>query len=354
MTGNEEYESNTLEILKAFLCHSKPIFKDKRKLEGYGLKMDDFIHKFKNENNGSYSSATKRMFAPRKNELLSNRYITRIRSKGKQTKHYAITPIGIAYLFQKLRPPSNIVTELFNQIIKHLKFYHETTKPKLGYAKLLEDHYKIFQIHDNTKPSKKKEINSLGVIFNIMKYVKITLYRYNEIGVKLSYPLNFDTELHYGEYLFTHKKIGSRTQKMYGQTVKVAVINSKTITDQFLEIHLPSQKIEMNKLTTDQQYIHTTEKEIYQKIATFIIKAFFYQSITNKIISYERAQNNKLSRGKTMKFKTEFKSIPEEYLWIVNDFHNELDNILMLNTIELAKTRRVYLIFRTVNFFDIA
>ena len=42
MIGNEEYERNTLEILKAFLMHGESQRKDKRKLDGYGLKIDDF------------------------------------------------------------------------------------------------------------------------------------------------------------------------------------------------------------------------------------------------------------------------------------------------------------------------
>jgi len=341
MIGIEEYESNTLEVLKAFLWHGQNISKDIRKLDGYGLKQDDFLHKFKNENNESYSSATKRMFGPRKNELLSNHYITRIRSKGNQTKYYAITPIGIAYLFQKYRPPTDLVTECFNQIIKHLIFYHEITKPNIGYAKLLESHNKIFQLHDNTKRNKNKEIKSLQVIFDIMKYVKIGYGRFNELGVSLSYTLDFDTEIHYGEYRFAHKTIATRTEEMDGKTVKVSVINSKNITDEFLEIHLPSQKMKMD-ISQFQQFVPTTEKEIYQKIATFIIRAFFYKSITNKTNSYEQTTENKASRGKTMQFKKEFKTIPKEYLWIVDDFHQELVNILMLNMNKLQKTRKVY------------
>jgi len=120
------------------------------------------------------------------------------------------------------------------------------------------------------------------------------------------------------------------------------VINSKNITDEFHEIHLPSQKMESNKIIHSQKYNETTEKEIYQKIATFIIRAFFYKSITNKINSYERAQNKKPLGGKTMQFKTEFKTMPKEYLWITNDFQQELDSILILNMIELQKTKRVY------------
>ena len=282
------------------------------------------------------------MFAPRKNELLSNRYITRIRSKGKQSKYYAITPIGIAYLFQKYEPPSDLVTEYFNQIIKHLIFYHEITKPKPGYANLLESPMKIFQIYSNNKPNENKSIKTLQAIFKIMKYVKISHNGSNETGVTLSYPLGLYTDLHYGVYIFIHKITSETTKIIRGKKIITKGFKEvKNVTDWFVEIHLPFQKID-KKIIPFQEYVHTTEKEIYQKIATFIIKAFFYKSITNKIYFYEFEQINKPSRGKTIQFKTEFKNMPKEYLWIVNDFHHELSDILMLNTIELDKIRKVY------------
>ena len=319
MIGNEEYVNNTLEILKAFLMHGEPQGKDKRKIDGYGLKMDDFLHKFKNKNNESYSSATKRMFAPRKNELLSNRYITPIRSKGKQTKYYSITPIGIAYLCQNFIRPTNLITEYFNQIIKYLIFYHETTKPKPGYAKLLENHHRMFQIHDNTKLSKKKEIFLLWSLFIIMKYVKYDQYAENERSITLSYPLDY-TEINYGTYLFTH-----------GEKNK----------DLFLELHIPSQKTS-DKLEPFEGYSDTTEKEIYQKIATFIIKAFFYRSLTNKIFSHLFKIFENPSKSSTTQFNKELRIIPKEYLKIADDFLNELNSILELNVAELGKIKNVY------------
>ena len=291
MIGNEEYVSNTIEVLKAFLWHGTNISKDKRKLDGYGLKMEEFLHKFKNEKNESYSSATKRMFVARKNELLSNRYITRIRSKGKQSKYYAITPIGIAYLFQKYEPPSDLVTECFNQVIKHLIFYHEITKPKPGYAKLLESH-KIFQIYSNNELNENKSIRTLQAIFKIMKYVKISHDGSNLTNVTLSYPLGLDTDLHYGKYEFIHKITSEKTKIIKGKKIITKGFKEvKNVTDWFVEIHLPFQKID-KKIIPFQEYVHTTEKEIYQKIATFIIKAFFYKSITNKIYFYEFVENH--------------------------------------------------------------
>jgi len=321
MIGIEEYERNTVEILKAFLMHGKSQFKDKRKLEGYGLKMDDFLLKFKNENNRSYSSATKRMFVPRKNELLSNHYITPIRSKGKQAKYFSITPVGIAYLFQKFKPSDDLITEFFNQIIKYLIFYHETTKHKLGYAKLLEDHHRMFQIHDNTKLSKKKEIVSLSLIFKTMNNIKITHYGENETVVDLTYSLYFDTVVNYATCVFTHQK------------------NKLPL---FLEKD-PISEVEEFKLKGHTQgFDETTEEKIYQKISTFIIRAFFYESISNRIIDLEHFKN--ITRSSTSKIKqleNEFKNIPAEYLFIANDFSYRLDSILFLSVEELSKTRGV-------------
>lgn len=337
MIGYEDYKGNTVDILNAFLWYGKPIYKDKRKLEGYGLKMDDFLHKFKNGNDKSYSSATKRMFVPRKNDLLSNRFITQIRSKGKQTKYYSITPIGIAYLCQQIKLYFGIVPDLYDLIIKHLIFYHETTKPKLGYSKLLKDHSRIFQKQGINLV--KKQIIPSSIILEIMEHVKISYYRHNETGVELSYPLSVGAKIRYGEYLFTHKPISKTSKIIDGKKVNVFTINPKNITDEFLEIHLPSQKNENNKIgDVANQFTETTEKEIYQKISTFIIKAFFYESITNRI---QRMYWN-TSKGKKIRFKKEFKSIPKEYLTIAEDFLNELNSILELNVIELGKIKKIY------------
>ena len=46
--------------------------------------------------------------------------------------------------------------------------------------------------------------------------------------------------------------------------------------------------------------------------------------------------------GKSRQFKKEFRRIPDEYLWIMNDFQHELYDILMLNMVELDKIRDVY------------
>jgi len=158
-----------------------------------------------------------------------------------------------------------------------------------------------------------------------MDYIKITHYGENETVVDLTYPLYFDTEVYYGRYLFTHGKN------------KTPLFLEKPMTSEAEEFQSTGHSI------TSLAYNGTTEVKIYQKISTFIIRAFFNESVSNKIIKLGYLKNNThASKSKITQLEKELKNIPNEYLVIADDFYLELRSILLLNIEEIGKIRDGY------------
>jgi len=96
--------------LSTFLEKPKKI-KYFNKIQGYGLKDSDF---------DSYKpDCSRRVFNYRKIRFLKSRIIEPLKSKGRKTRYYSITPLGIAFLFHM-----NVVDfHQFNKIFEFISRY---------------------------------------------------------------------------------------------------------------------------------------------------------------------------------------------------------------------------------------
>ncbi|MDH3204191.1 MAG: hypothetical protein OEL81_05900 [Nitrosopumilus sp.] len=137
--GDDLYVNNTLEVLKAFLLYSKPVFKRKNIQSGIGLKKED-LNKTPydgfNQLGTKKHKASSKMFSSRKENLLYDYHIVRLPSN-EHGKFYGITPLGISYFCEYSK---HIDLEIFESIFTHLKFFYEKGKPKgeESYLKKLE------------------------------------------------------------------------------------------------------------------------------------------------------------------------------------------------------------------------
>jgi len=307
--GNEAYVRNTCEVLLAFLCHSEKI-EFRKVLQGHGLKGDDFLTPFGLTKDGldifSHSKATKKMWTPRKSELLNKHYIRPITTKGKQEKYYAITPIGIVYLCQNYLPEDDFIKHFFNMVMKSLLFHHELVKTTaVSYRKLVVGSYDLLQ----------------DKLFDVVDSVKIKHFGDHGTSIDLTYLSLLDSVIHIGTHHFSQDQKGKPL---------------------FTEKYLPTKNLEKDEEILLEDYDQTTELEIYQKISTFIIKALFYEYVSGQIIVLKFYKHPSTSPRKIKQLEEKFNNIPDEHLWIASDFHRDLRNILFLNIKEAEQVARVY------------
>jgi len=77
-------------ILSNFLERSKEVRGWGNRIKGYGLSGSDF---------NDFENCSRRIFNHRKDEFLASKIITSLKTRRKKTKHYSITPLGVALLF---------------------------------------------------------------------------------------------------------------------------------------------------------------------------------------------------------------------------------------------------------------
>jgi len=114
---------NKTKILALLLEYGKPV-EWRKKIIGYGLKGSDFSHL-----NQKDMKVSRDVFNDYKEELLSNRYITQLRTSDQRSHHYTITPYGIAYLMKNYNvTPTNI-----RRIFEILLFFYDGQLIKYGF-----------------------------------------------------------------------------------------------------------------------------------------------------------------------------------------------------------------------------
>ena len=98
-------------VLKTLLEKSEKVVY--HSVQGYGLYDSQF--------DTIQSGCTRRIFNNVKNELIKNKFITKLKSKGRQKNYYTITPLGIVYLCSI----SKIDIRQYMKMYEFLEFFYE-------------------------------------------------------------------------------------------------------------------------------------------------------------------------------------------------------------------------------------
>jgi len=320
-TGNDSYVENTLEVLRAFLVSSYPIYKRKNIQSGLGLKKEDFNKKpyegF-NQTGTKRHDASSKMFWKRKYNLLYDYHIVELQSN-ERGKFYGITPIGIAYFCEYVE---DIDSEIFESIFSHLKFWYEKGKPKEEKS-YLDNLQNIIRAKSITNiPESEKEIK---IEFkDTFSYFKVEHKVEDYIYLKLTYLPTFGMEIILSEFIYSKGSDGLDNDGTY-----------TVISD--------SSKGTLN--WTDKDIDGYTFNYLLSK---FLIKAFLHtlyvhmQNITlpfqqnqkefQELLKEIHPKNRKHVKKELNKYRSILKAFDQDHIGVVKEFQKEINKAVKLYT----------------------
>lgn len=117
---------NKIKILKQLLEYGKPV-EWRRKVIGHGLKGSDFGQIGKQKN----AAISRDIFNDYREQLLSDRYITQLKTSDRRSRYYTITPYGIFYLINNYEIKSLNIQRIFDILL----FFYDSQLIKYGFLK---------------------------------------------------------------------------------------------------------------------------------------------------------------------------------------------------------------------------
>jgi len=164
------------------------------KVQGYGLRESDF-EKFKPD-------CSRRMFNHRKDEFLNSKFITHLRSKGKKSKYYSITPLGIAYFCQiQKKMDEHQFKKIFEQLRLFYKKYSEITQS--SNLKLIKKTTEEIWKSLSGIIGVKELILSLTEVINCIKIDR----EEDTFEIKLSYPIVNDGTVNFRKFVYNKEQV---------------------------------------------------------------------------------------------------------------------------------------------------
>lgn len=306
--GNDSYVNNTLEILKAFLFSSYPIYKRKNIISGYGLKKEDLNKKpyegF-NKTGSKKHNASSKMFSKRKDSLIYDYHIVSLPSN-ERGKFYGITPIGISYFCQNIE---ELDSNTFASIISHLRSWYDKDKPE-------------------SEKSYMKELDK--VLKKIPENNTIVDRTFQEI---LS-NLQIEEDLDAGSFL----RIGMNYRPTLGLDVLLTrlVYFRDSETNETYSLDFDSKN---NPNFEFEKYLDVNKFNYY--ISKFIIRAFLHSlysmssMVCDNLKDMPKSEMPKLMKEEFEVHQSILDSFKGKIVIIVNEFHDEVIKAIQLQTTHL-------------------
>lgn len=308
--GNDSYVNNTLEILRAFLVSSKPVYKRKNIQSGLGLKkadLDKLPYVGFNQTGTKKHNASSKMFWKRKEELLYDYHIVEL-SSNERGKFYGITPIGVHYFCENIE---EIDSDIFECIFSHLKFFYEKGKPK-GEKSYLD------KLENITRNKSLRKMSNFDVGFEFKETflnfkIKHSVEDYSVI--KLTYTPTSGMNILLSELLYPNGDVRLEDESF--------TVISNTSEDTLM--------------WTDKDVNGFTFNYLLSKflIKSFLHSLYHYNKISTSILNERyliKKDHKKLIKEELKKEKTILKAFDNEGIKVVKEFQDEINNAVKLYT----------------------